>query len=134
MLIYSYVNCAPDHTRALSERPISIFEIASNEIKQEDLTMSTISQTRKKWSQAVTEKSNALRLEKNIFTGSDPKKIAYSLKQSALKSKHRKGTPFQSAMSMLNFYINRAGRKLDKKHKDTLQQAKIELQILFKKI
>lgn len=82
----------------------------------------------KKWSQKVTQESHALTLEEGVFTWKDPKKIALSLKASAEKSKDRKGTPHQSAMSMLNFYINRAGSKLDKDQKIILEQAKKELQ------
>lgn len=64
------------------------------------------------WSQRVTNTSNALDLEKGVFTWNDPQKIAASLLDSALNSNRCKGTPYQSAMSMLNFYINRAGSKL----------------------
>jgi len=85
----------------------------------------------KKWSQKVTEESRALVLEEGVFTWNDPKKIAASLKKSAMKSKRRKGTPLQSAMSMLNFYINRAGKQLDKNQKEVLEQAKIELRKIF---
>lgn len=86
-----------------------------------------------KWSQRVTEESNALDLEPGVFTWKDPLKIAGSLKRSALASTRRKGTPFQSAMSMLNFYINRAGKKLDSKQKKILNKAKEELRIIFQK-
>ena len=85
----------------------------------------------KRWSQKITEESKALILEEGVFTWKDPKKIAKSLKQSAIKSKQRKGTPLQSAMSMLNFYINRAGKQLDKNQKSVLEQAKDELRKLF---
>jgi hypothetical protein len=85
----------------------------------------------KLWSKEVTQHSNALDLEEGVFTWKDPKKIAQSLKQSALISKRRKGTPYQSAMSMLNFYINRAGKKLDPTQKEILNKAKIELDLLF---
>ena len=85
----------------------------------------------KKWSQNVTEESHALVLEEGVFTWQDPKKIARSLKKSALQSQQRKGTPLQSAMSMLNFYINRAGRQLDEDQKMILEQAKEELRQLF---
>ena len=88
-------------------------------------------QKSKKWSQKVTEESRALELEEGVFTWQDPKKISMSLKQSALNSKRRKGTPLQSAMSMLNFYINRAGNQLDKNQRIILEQAKVELQKLF---
>ena len=87
----------------------------------------------KKWSQDVTEHSDALDLDKDVFTRDDPKSIARSLKRSAEHSSRRKGTPFQSAMSMLTFYINRAGKGLPKDRKDTLEKAKDELRILFHK-
>lgn len=84
-----------------------------------------------KWSQQVTENSIALDLKEGVFTWSDSKKIAASLKESAENSYRRKGTPFQSAMSMLNFYINRAGKKLPAERKKVLEAAKIELRKLF---
>lgn len=87
----------------------------------------------KKWSQAVTKHSVALDLEEGVFTWDDPKRIAASLKNSAENSTRRKGTPFQSAMSMLNFYINRAGKTLPGKRKQILEQAKEELRKLFGK-
>ena len=79
------------------------------------------------WSKKVTEESNALDLEKDVFTWKDPKRIAKSLVDSARKSTRRKGTPLQSAMSMLNFYINRAGKNLPQKQKKILEEAKEEL-------
>lgn len=85
----------------------------------------------KKWSAKVTEKSDALDLEENIFESKDPKKIAQSLKRSAEQSDRKKSTPFRSAMSMLTFYINRAGKNLDKKQKEVLEQAKDELRRVF---
>lgn len=87
----------------------------------------------KNWSNYVTKHSFALDLEQGVFTWSNPRKIALSLKRSALVSERRKGTPFQSAMSMLNFYINRAGKNLKPERKQILEQAKIELRGLFKK-
>jgi hypothetical protein len=75
--------------------------------------------------------SDALDLEKNIFRARDPKQIAASLKRSAERSKRRKGTPFQSAMSMLNFYINRAGKNLPAIEKRKLERAKAELRRQF---
>ena len=89
---------------------------------------------KKSWSQKVTKTSFALDLEEGVFTWKDPKKIAASLKQSAEASSRRKASPFRSAMSMLNFYINRAGKKLDPKQKEILEQAKEELRKLFGKI
>jgi len=88
---------------------------------------------RKYWSGEVTKTSFALRLESGVFTWSSPTKIAKSLKQSADTSRNRKGTSFQSAMSMLNFYINRAGSNLSNDRKRTLNQAKIELRRLYGK-
>jgi hypothetical protein len=88
----------------------------------------------KYWSDRVTRKSNALDLEDGVFTWDDPKKIALSLKRSALESARRKAEPFQSAMSMLNFYINRAGKGLSLKRKKTLNKAKQELRKIFKKL
>ena len=85
------------------------------------------------WSNQVTQESNALDLEEGVFTWNNPKKIAQSLKNSAEQSLRRKAGPFQSAMSMLNFYINRAGKKLPAKRKKILEQAKIELRKLYKK-
>jgi hypothetical protein len=84
-----------------------------------------------RWSQHVTQTSNALDLDSGVFTWSDPKRIAASLKHSAEVSNRRKATPFQSAMSMLNFYINRAGQDLPARQKRVLQQAKAELRRLF---
>lgn len=89
--------------------------------------------TPRKWSARVTEKSDALDLESHIFQSNDPKKIASSLKRSAERSKRRKGTPLQSAMSMLNFYINRAGKNLSATRKAKLDKAKDELHRLFEK-
>ena len=86
-----------------------------------------------KWSQDVTEHSDALDLERDVFTLKDPKKIAASLKKSAEASHRRKGTPFQSAMSMLTFYINRAGKDLDAGQKKVLEDAKDELRETFGK-
>jgi len=83
----------------------------------------------KRWSRKVTEESHALVLEKDVFTWDDPKRIAASLKRSAEASDQRK--PFQSAMSMLNFYVNRAGSNLSKERKAVLNEAKIELRKVF---
>lgn len=86
------------------------------------------------WSAEVTRHSNALDLEQGVFTWKDPKRIARSLKQSAETSTRRKAEPFRSAMSMLVFYINRAGSHLDENQKAVLQQAKIELRKLYHKV
>ena len=84
-----------------------------------------------KWSAEVTEHSDALDLEKDIFKSDDPRKIARSLKRSAEKSHRRKAEPFRSAMSMLTFYINRAGENLSSGERETLEAAKTELRKLF---
>lgn len=84
-----------------------------------------------KWSGEVTKHSNALDLEKGVFTWNNPSRIATSLRNSALKSTRRKGTPYQSAMSMLNFYINRAGKNLGEKQKNNLELARSELRKQF---
>jgi len=87
---------------------------------------------RKYWSKRVTEKSNAMDLEKDVFTWKEPKRIAASLKRSVEASTRRKGrTPYQSAMSMLNFYINRAGKNLPAERRKVLDQAKEELRKLY---
>jgi len=86
-----------------------------------------------KWSAGVTEHSDALDLEPHIFESHDPKKIADSLKRSAERSDRRKGTPYQSAMSMLTFYINRAGKNLSAEQRKTLEAAKDELRKDFNK-
>jgi hypothetical protein len=86
-----------------------------------------------RWSQRVTRTSNALDLEAGVFTWNDPGRIARSLKRSAEASTRRKADPFRSAMSMLNFYINRAGRVLPSSRKRVLTRAKGELRKLFAK-
>lgn len=84
-----------------------------------------------RWSRDVTQHSNALDLEPDVFTKSDPKAIARSLKRSAEASTRRKGTPYQSAMSMLTFYVNRAGSQLDARQRKVLESAKAELRKAF---
>lgn len=86
---------------------------------------------KRKWSQEITKNSHALDLEEGVFTFKNPKKIALSLKHSSDVSKNRKGSSLQSAMSMLNFYINRAGQGLSKEQKEILEKAKIELRKLY---
>jgi uncharacterized protein DUF3175 len=85
----------------------------------------------KRWSAEVTEHSNALDLEEHVFESDDPKHIATSLKQSAEASSHRKAEPFQSAMSMLTFYVNRAGKTLSDDRRAVLEKAKDELRRLY---
>jgi hypothetical protein len=86
---------------------------------------------KKYWSGEVTQHSNALDLEEGVFTWNDPKRIAQSLKKSAETSSRRKSSPRQSAMSMLNFYLNRAGKNLGAQQRKTLNQAKKELSALY---
>jgi hypothetical protein len=84
-----------------------------------------------RWSAQVTKHSNALDLERSVFRSSDPHRIALSLKRSAERSKRRKGSTYQSAMSMLNFYINRAGKGLPQRQTRVLERAKGELRKAF---
>ncbi len=83
------------------------------------------------WSRDVTEHSDALALERDVFTLDDPKDIALSLKKSAEQSRKRKSAPYRSAMSMLTFYINRAGSNLPDDRRKVLEQAKDELRRAF---
>lgn len=87
--------------------------------------------TKAKWSQHVTETSDALDLEQGVFAEKDPKAIARSLKASAEHSDRRKSDPYRSAMSMITFYVNRAGHNLPEATKETLEKAKDELRALF---
>ena len=87
----------------------------------------------RRWSQHVTEHSDALSLDKGVFTSRDPKRIAASLKRSAEKSRRRKTSAFRSALSMLTFYINRAGKSLPASRKKNLMRAKDELRKQFGK-
>ena len=89
--------------------------------------------TSRRWSQEVTATSNALDLEPGVFTLEDPRDIAASLAASALASRRRKSDPFRSAMSMLVFYVNRAGRNLPAERRATLEAAKEELRALFER-
>jgi hypothetical protein len=91
----------------------------------------TRTHTGRRWSSRVTRESNALDLQRRVFTWRDPKRIARSLKRSADHSKRRKARPFQSAMSMLSFYLNRAGRDLPTERRRVLARAKDELRRLY---
>ena len=92
------------------------------------------SSTRRRWSQGVTERTNALDLEPNVFTLMSPEAIAESLKRSAETSNRRKSGPYRSAMSMLTFYINRAGSNLTPARRRVLERAKRELRRLFGRV
>jgi uncharacterized protein DUF3175 len=85
----------------------------------------------RRWSARVTRESNALDLEGGVFTWKDPKRIAASLKRSAERSRRRKADPYRSALSMLTFYINRAGKNLPAGRRKVLRQAKVELREQF---
>src|SRR5215470_9452801 len=85
----------------------------------------------RRWSQRVTERSDALDLQRGVFTQEDPKRIAASLKRSAERSRRRRSDPYRSAMSMLTFYLNRAGKTLPAGRKKILQRAKDELRKQF---
>ncbi|HSS69250.1 MAG TPA: DUF3175 domain-containing protein [Casimicrobiaceae bacterium] len=89
--------------------------------------------SRSRWSQRVSQQSDALTLEKGVFSKRSSRAIASSLKRSAEHSRRRKSSPFQSAMSMLNFYINRAGRKMSGERRKVLERAKSDLRELFGK-
>jgi hypothetical protein len=88
---------------------------------------------KKRWSKQVTERSNALDLDPGVFTRADPRSIARSLKRSAERSRRRKTDPFRSAMSMLTFYINRAGKSLSAAQRRRLEAAKDELRKLYRR-
>src|SRR5438093_2214699 len=90
--------------------------------------------TEKKWSAKITQTSNALDLERDVFKLNSSKEIAKSLKHSAEISKRKKSSPFRSAMSMLTFYINRGGKNLSEKQKLKLERAKDELRKLFGRV
>jgi len=104
---------------------------AEGERRMSTSRRATASAEPERWSQRVAETSSALDLEPGVFTLHDPRRIALSLKASAERSQRRKATPFRSAMSMLTFYINRAGRQLDAAQRARLEAAKEELRVLF---
>jgi Protein of unknown function (DUF3175) len=87
--------------------------------------------SKQRWSRRVTETSNALTLDPGVFSRDDPASIARSLKRSALRSRRRKTDAFRSAMSMLTFYVNRAGKQLPRRRLAKLEAAKDELRVLF---
>jgi hypothetical protein len=89
------------------------------------------SDKRRRWSQRVTQRSNSLDLQRGVFSKDDPRSIARSLKRSADRSRRKKSNSFRSAMSMLTFYINRAGKNLSQRRLNKLQAAKDELRDLY---
>jgi Protein of unknown function (DUF3175) len=96
-------------------------------------TKGTSRRAGRRWSAEVTRRSDALTLDRGVFTWTDPKRIAASLKRSAERSRRRKADPYRSALSMLTFYINRAGKNLPASRKKTLVRAKSELRHQFGK-
>jgi Protein of unknown function (DUF3175) len=90
-----------------------------------------MAKTARRWSQRVTRESDALDLSRGVFTWKDPKRIAASLKRSAQRSRRRKADAFRSALSMLTFYLNRAGKNLPTERRRTLMRAKDELRRQF---
>jgi uncharacterized protein DUF3175 len=91
----------------------------------------TVRKPTRRWSARVTRNSDALDLARGVFTWKDPSRIAGSLKRSALRSRRRKADPYRSALSMLTFYLNRAGKNLPAGRRKTLQRAKTELRKQF---
>jgi hypothetical protein len=116
-------------TRRKSGRPARQRHAHASAAKRH--TKSSASGTTNRWSQHVNETSDAMDLDAGVFKNGDAEAIARALKASSLHSRRRKGTPFQSAMSMLNFYINRAGRNLPKTRRETLTKAKGKLREAF---
>jgi len=104
---------------------------ATKAVKSATPANSAATRKPRRWSQRVTKQSDALDLKRGVFTLTDPKKIAASLKRSAEHSSRRKAGAYRSALSMLTFYINRAGKTLAKTQRDRLQRAKTELKHQF---
>jgi hypothetical protein len=105
--------------------------MAKSSARKSTRRKSTGRATKRRWSARVTKESDALDLKRGVFTGRDPKRIAASLKHSAERSRRRKSDPYRSALSMLTFYINRAGKNLPAGKRKTLQRAKTELRKQF---
>ena len=114
---------------AASRRPTAGRTSKTAAKKRRKATATTSSSRR--WSQRVTKESDALDLKRGVFTLRDPKRIAASLKRSAERSSRRKAGAYRSALSMLTFYINRAGRTLPKTQRERLNRAKVELKRQF---
>jgi hypothetical protein len=116
----------------LADPPIPWREAAMAQKQSKRRSSAKSSKTATKyWSSDVTRRSDALDLESGVFTWDDPARIAGSLKRSAEQSDRRKSSPFRSAMSMLTFYINRAGKDLSEERRKVLEQAKDELRKAF---
>jgi hypothetical protein len=124
------------HSRKAAARKTARKTIRKSSARRKSATRKTSAKTSakaspKRWSQRVTRESDALDLKHGVFKLTDPKKIAASLKRSAERSSRRKAGAYRSALSMLTFYINRAGRTLPKTQRDRLQRAKTELKRQF---
>jgi hypothetical protein len=128
--LFSFSNDAADHDGTVRHAEASEMKGA---VKRRS-TRPRARAIKRRWSAQVTRRSNALDLEPSVFKSRDPRRIAQSLKRSAESSKRRKGTPYQSAMSMLNLYINRSGRNLPATQKRLLQRAKGELRSAFGRV
>ena len=120
-----------NHNSVIMFYPIGFSNYATLTMMLKEVNTEMARNTKKNWSRRVTSTSNALDLEAGVFTLEDPREIALSLKRSALRSKRRRVDPFRSAMSMLNFYINRAGRRLPLERRKVLESAKNELRDVF---
>ncbi|MDB5604164.1 MAG: hypothetical protein JWP25_1064 [Bradyrhizobium sp.] len=124
------------HSRKAAARKTARKTIRKSSARRKSAARKTSAKTSakaspKRWSQRVTRESDALDLKHGVFKLTDPKKIAASLKRSAERSSRRKAGAYRSALSMLTFYINRAGRTLPKTQRDRLQRAKTELKRQF---
>jgi putative cell wall-binding protein len=132
--VYLLVNGRRDGRDASSERSlrgrVHMTSSTSKSTKRKSTTRGTKS---RRWSARVSAESNALDLDKAVFTWQDPRKIARSLKRSAERSRRRKSEPYRSAMSMLTFYMNRAGNNLGARQRRVLERAKKELRHAFAK-
>jgi hypothetical protein len=128
---------APRHKTATREAERKTARKATGSTRRKTATRKTKTAMRKtspkRWSQRVTRESDALDLKKGVFKLTSAKKIASSLKRSAERSSRRKGGAYRSALSMLTFYINRAGRTLPKTQRARLERAKVELKQQFGK-
>lgn len=121
------------HRKTTARKPVSSDQRAPKRAKAKKArkTVRRRAPATKRWSQHVTETSDALDLKHGVFKLTDPKKIAASLKRSAEHSDRRKANPYRSALSMLTFYVNRAGRNLSKAQLSRLERAKDELRKQF---
>jgi hypothetical protein len=117
--------------RGKSGRPLRQRHAQAHAARKRKSTPAGSAKHARKWSHHVMETSDAMDIEPDIFKTGSAESIAESLKRSSTHSRRRKGTPFQSAMSMLNFYINRAGKNLPKTRRDTLIRAKRKLREAF---